>query len=171
MTSIIDCAGTHHNCKLTVNPEVGDGDTYLQITGKEPHIRVPRAQLLAALGFDKLGCGCDQADENLKAALARAEKAEATLAALAKMKFKDSDISLKAHRRIIAVMNGKPDPGKFELPTEAGAVIFATVDETGQEHELHLYGDGKWRDDTETWYWPKDVLTDFTDHRLPGSDE
>lgn len=187
-----------------------------------------RADVLAALGIDELGCGCDEADDNLKKALARAEEAETKLAeaersltelaplrderviaweAVAKHeaiqpcydedrpllpavldrlgRLAEAEVTIE---RVWSVLgNANADDCKvsfynklhraltqkpaFELPTEAGAVIFATVDETGQEHELHLYRDGKWRDDTETWYWPKDVLTDFTDHRLAGGAE
>lgn len=45
----------------------------------------PTPKLLAALGVDKLGCGCDQADENLKVALNRAEAAEAEALEQAKL--------------------------------------------------------------------------------------
>lgn len=72
--------------RLRLNPSDRDV-TNLQITRGGPvvaGINVLTADIKAALGIDELGCGCDEADDNLKAAIARAEDAEAFGAAAVK---------------------------------------------------------------------------------------
>ena len=59
--------------------DLNDDWTYMAGSG---HYRT--ADLKAALGVDELGCGCDEADDNLKAAIKRAEDAEAFGAAAVK---------------------------------------------------------------------------------------
>ena len=131
------------------------------------------ADLLAALGIDKLGCGCDEADENLKAALARAEKAEATLARIEDVRREFYEVrgdwatvhgaaALKAQMER-AILGDPP----FTLPTETGAGIVARH-VSGYEYELRLFSDGKWYDTSGGDYWPDDLMKPslWTKHRL-----
>ena len=72
---------SHFGKKLKIGYR-GDGEVQIECgpdhdnTGN--HVRIYKLdELKAALGIDELGCGCDEADDNLKAALKRAEDAEA----------------------------------------------------------------------------------------------
>jgi hypothetical protein len=82
MTTITAISGN----KLTVRPSsTSEAHIALECAdhdGRQFHgARVyQRKDLLAAFGIDELGCGCEEADENLDAALKRAEAAEAKLA-------------------------------------------------------------------------------------------
>lgn len=75
------------------NEEVFIGLTHRKGGGS---IHVNTAELHKALGIDKLGCGCDQADANLKAAIARAEEAEADSLEQAKLVREWADRAEKA---------------------------------------------------------------------------
>jgi hypothetical protein len=58
------------------------------------------------------------------------------------------------------------DPEPFVLPTEAGAGIVATYKQTGEDKELRLFKDGKWRSSSGRTYTPERVMDFFGCHRL-----
>jgi hypothetical protein len=64
----------------------------------------------------------------------------------------------------LALILDLPEP--FVLPTEAGAGIVATYKQTGEDKELRLFKDGKWRSSSGRTYTPERVMDFFGCHRL-----
>jgi hypothetical protein len=88
------------NKKVIINPTDEPGYTqvevsYNEVSGVRGLYRT--AELRAALGTEQPSCGCDEADENLEAALNRAEKAETDLAELREH---DSEVVNDLSRRL-----------------------------------------------------------------------
>lgn len=157
------------NVELSVNT-YGD-DVSLYLTKKAHSITINRGRLLAALDavpraeVDELGCGCPEADANLKGALERAEAAEAKLAKV--QAWRDGD---EQFDRLDAILNPRP---AFELPTEAGAGITAVFGDPsfGSDRcELRLFSDGLWRSARGRKYTPEGVMEHYTNHRLIGAE-
>jgi hypothetical protein len=67
--------------------------------------------------------------------------------------------------RTIRAALADPEP-PFALPTEAGAGIVATYKQTGEDKELRLFKDGKWRSSSGRTYTPERVMDFFGGHRL-----
>lgn len=151
--------------------------------------RFPRAELLAALGVDKLGCGCDEADANQPTAVARAEAAEKELAEVRNIydKFGRRAEAAEAKLEKVRAIKNRLAPAEFRtlrrelhealadhkppftLPTEAGAGIVATH-VGGDDYELRLYSNSEWIDTTGTAWAAEQVMNPivWTNHRLIG---
>lgn len=105
-------------------------------------IAYSRSQILAALGVDELGCGCPEADDNLKEALARAEAAEAKLEKVREVinAAAPDDLKVRMYNRLRAALADEP-----ALPTAPGSVIIAT-EVRGEKGEwcMAVDHDGEW---------------------------
>ena len=153
-------------------------------------IDVHTADLHAALGIDELGCGCDEADSNLNAAIARAEKAEAERdeaqelarqrheansaiiaqlneaeATIARIKARvDASTSGWLKRELQACIDPKP---AFVLPGVAGAIVLAKGSGNRQDYELHRTTKGRWFTPGLRQQWTDaEMLKEFSAHRL-----
>ena len=167
---------TYYDDQFLDLPESGkEGETWFvvrhtrsQSGSMQLGVAVSTADLHAALGIDELGCGCDEADENLKAAIARAEKAEATIARVRELDWRGNYTADYVQNKIAAALDPKP---AFVLPTEAGAGICARIRTSHEEEELRLFSTGLWMSAYNgAFYTPESVMDNFTDHRLIGAE-